>query len=1145
MRRATIHADRETAVNGPGTIAYSVQWHSVDVFDLGRAVVVGSIPLPETIGSGSGAVALSPDDATITVVTASGITVAPVSGAVAVPPCMPADVPTSVAGVCGIGQGEVVTDAGHAYVTNPDHNRVEVLSLATGRLEAPIPVGSRPRGLDLSLDGTTLYVANTGGEEISVVDLARRVEVRRITVPSLGHNDRPSSIAVADNGRALLTTVFGGYGYGTFLVEVDLDQGTSRLRADFGPGSFGRLSTGTIVKASPDRSHIAVVGPNSGGEVTMYASEPDTFGPTLWLWDYLSAVALDESGTRALFNPGGFVTDGEPALEGAIPSGGKGVAMNRAGTTGYRVQDESVEVLDLHRRTVVRSIPLPEPVGTGRGSIALTPDGATLVVVTTSGMALVRTETATVGTAHSSWSQPTAEALDGLGSWMAIADGPVAKAGQLAPSYLYGHYFGFENTTASGVVALVVVPGGRSAVFSLVGADGVPRAVGVPFDWRAGRYYFSLVHQLVPGTWARVGVRLLGRQLELRRPAVPGGRSGPAQPDQHHRRHVVRPHRSGVLRLPAGRRPGLATDRVRRRGGHVRRLHRRRGQAGGLHRGGVLRRLGPLHPRSGQALTRQGCVRARIGRRHGTGGPRRASRKREERGGGRRRKGGGGRGTGSRDGQAGLAGRPVPGAIRTDGEAGLPHGGVHVRGRGPCAGRLRPDAPPLGQHRAPEGLPAHGRAQRLPLPPAAAGAGAVLQAQPDAAERQHPGRGRRAVRRPGRPALPPAGSPGAALLRGPAGGRHRRRPRMPAGHGEVAVAPGTGRAAQGGGAMNVDEQLRETLQRRAESVEPSPGGWAAINRRIDRRQRRAHTLRLSLVGGMSFAAVVLAVGDDHDRRPATRRPERGRHRWVRRRSGVHHPLPSTDRESPARRVVPIHRRGRGTPRADPDPTAPPSPPAPATRARRTTRSYTPEAVWPDTLAELERMQSSVDDGLESWPNDPRAVVAAYLADRNLPMRWAIPRPAWAMTSLRPLLVRLDGQRSGVSCRSCSTGRSITCPGPRATTISELHVVRQGDQLAVDVTARATGNLDVRTKQPGSDWNDGSHRTVCRRSAGVAHRRRPGGHSPDRPGPPRGPRRDNRRGRQLPGAGRRALRRQGPPRRVDRCGSAASAPSAST
>ena len=501
VRRATIHADRETAVNGPGTIAYSVQWHSVDVFDLGRAVVVGSIPLPETIGSGSGAVALSPDDATITVVTASGITVAPVSGAVAVPPCMPADVPTSVAGVCGIGQGEVVTDAGHAYVTNPDHNRVEVLSLATGRLEAPIPVGSRPRGLDLSLDGTTLYVANTGGEEISVVDLARRVEVRRITVPSLGHNDRPSSIAVADNGRALLTTVFGGYGYGTFLVEVDLDQGTSRLRADFGPGRFGRLSTGTIVKASPDRSHIAVVGPNSGGEVTMYASEPDTFGPTLWLWDYLSAVALDESGTRALFNPGGFVTDGEPALEGAIPSGGKGVAMNRAGTTGYRVQDQSVEVLDLHRRTVVRSIPLPEPVGTGRGSIALTPDGATLVVVTTSGMALVRTETATVGTAHSSWSQPTAEPLDGLGSWMAIADGPVAKAGQLAPSYLYGHYFGFENTTASGVVALVVVPGGRSAVFSLVGADGVPHAVGVPFDWRAGRYYFSLVHQLVPGTW--------------------------------------------------------------------------------------------------------------------------------------------------------------------------------------------------------------------------------------------------------------------------------------------------------------------------------------------------------------------------------------------------------------------------------------------------------------------------------------------------------------------------------------------------------------------------------------------------------------------------------------------------------------------
>src|SRR4051812_30115687 len=47
---------------------------------------------------------------------------------------------------------ELVVDGrgAHAYATNPAQNEVEVLSLTTKVLEAPIPVGSTPRGLDLS-----------------------------------------------------------------------------------------------------------------------------------------------------------------------------------------------------------------------------------------------------------------------------------------------------------------------------------------------------------------------------------------------------------------------------------------------------------------------------------------------------------------------------------------------------------------------------------------------------------------------------------------------------------------------------------------------------------------------------------------------------------------------------------------------------------------------------------------------------------------------------------------------------------------------------------------------------------------------------------------------------------------------------------
>src|SRR5207237_5126125 len=83
-------------------------------------------------------------------------------------------------------------------------------------------VGSRPLGLDFSADGTLLYVANSGGAEVSVVDVALRKEVRRITVPQLsGYNDRPYSIAVANNGTALVTTMFDGAGY-TKMRKIDL-----------------------------------------------------------------------------------------------------------------------------------------------------------------------------------------------------------------------------------------------------------------------------------------------------------------------------------------------------------------------------------------------------------------------------------------------------------------------------------------------------------------------------------------------------------------------------------------------------------------------------------------------------------------------------------------------------------------------------------------------------------------------------------------------------------------------------------------------------------------------------------------------------------------------------------------------------------
>jgi DNA-binding beta-propeller fold protein YncE len=64
------------------------------------------------------------------------------------------------------------------YITNSGYNRVEVFNIA-------IPVGQLPHQMALGLDGNTLYVGNTGGETISVVDLNAQAVANTIEFPPI------------------------------------------------------------------------------------------------------------------------------------------------------------------------------------------------------------------------------------------------------------------------------------------------------------------------------------------------------------------------------------------------------------------------------------------------------------------------------------------------------------------------------------------------------------------------------------------------------------------------------------------------------------------------------------------------------------------------------------------------------------------------------------------------------------------------------------------------------------------------------------------------------------------------------------------------------------------------------------------------
>lgn len=74
------------------------------------------------------------------------------------------------------------------YIANSGLNRIEVYDLTQGQLISPIKVGQLPQSMALAQDGVTLYVANTGGESISIVNLDLMVQTGSVVFPALPFN---------------------------------------------------------------------------------------------------------------------------------------------------------------------------------------------------------------------------------------------------------------------------------------------------------------------------------------------------------------------------------------------------------------------------------------------------------------------------------------------------------------------------------------------------------------------------------------------------------------------------------------------------------------------------------------------------------------------------------------------------------------------------------------------------------------------------------------------------------------------------------------------------------------------------------------------------------------------------------------------
>ena len=294
--------------------------------------------------------------------------------------------------------GSILIDPGcqYVYIANRTQNRVEVYSLQTQAFEAPIAVGAGPRGMDFTPDGTRLYVANGGEHTVSVINLATRTELRKIFIPfDLGDDDRPTNIAIGNNGRALMTTE-GPCCQTGYLMQLNLLTDAASVRTDFdGQGNI-RLSR---LGVSGNRARIAIIDVGTtSGLLVVYDSATNLFSQEGDLGTTLSDVSLNQTGLTPLlkFTQGNTsVLNPSLTIKGTAAGPATGIAMHPTLELGYRSTGTNLQVLNLSTFVQVSQRPLGDSASNGSnfnsiGRMDASDDGTLVAVITNTGFSVVQ-----------------------------------------------------------------------------------------------------------------------------------------------------------------------------------------------------------------------------------------------------------------------------------------------------------------------------------------------------------------------------------------------------------------------------------------------------------------------------------------------------------------------------------------------------------------------------------------------------------------------------------------------------------------------------------------------------------------------------------------------------------------------------------
>ena len=178
------------------------------------------------------------------------------------------------------GLYDMVLDSlrGRIYITNSGFNRIEIFDTKAQRFLPPVEVGQLPHALAMTPDAQTLYVGNTGGESIDIIDLETLSLTGKVdfpAIPRIGQQApvRPIAMAYGLSGLQFMMS------NGSFWRVIG-NQATVRPANSITPVTIGAPIS---MVASPGGEYILTMAGNANAY--LYDAIADSYTASRQLYD--------------------------------------------------------------------------------------------------------------------------------------------------------------------------------------------------------------------------------------------------------------------------------------------------------------------------------------------------------------------------------------------------------------------------------------------------------------------------------------------------------------------------------------------------------------------------------------------------------------------------------------------------------------------------------------------------------------------------------------------------------------------------------------------------------------------------------------------------------------------------------------------